>query len=61
MMSLPPYNKETSKRVTEIGRASLREIMTYLDENFTVGTEGQLIPRNPGPDIVIIDHMSKLK
>jgi len=42
-------------------KPSVGEIMVWLDENFTVGTEGQLIPRNPGPDIVIIDHMSKLK
>ena len=55
------YNKETAKRVTEAGRKTLSEIMIYLDENFTVGTEGQLIPRNPGPDVVIIDHISKLK
>ncbi len=42
-------------------KPSVGEIMVYLDTHFTVGTEGQLIPRNPGPDIVIVDHISKLK
>ena len=45
----------------ERDKPSVREIKTYLDENFTVGTHGRLIPRNPGPDIIIIDHINLLK
>lgn len=55
------YNEETAKRVTEIGRTSLAEIQAYLEENFIMGAHGQLIPKNPGPDVIIIDHMNKLK
>jgi hypothetical protein len=60
-MKILSYNEETSKRVTEVGIASLAEIMEHLDKNFTVGTHGRLIPKNPGPDIVIIDHLNLLK
>ena len=42
-------------------KPTVGEIMVYLDENFTVGSHGQLIPRDPGPDVVIIDHMNKIK
>jgi len=45
----------------EMEKPSVREIMEYLDKNFTVGTHGQLIPRNPGPDVIIVDHINKLK
>lgn len=42
-------------------KPSVGEIMVYLDENFTVGPNGELKPRNPGPDVIIVDYIDKLK
>jgi len=55
------YNPKVAKMITEMGRKSLSEIQDHLDKHFTMTTEGRLIPKNPGPDVIIIDHISLLK
>jgi len=40
---------------------SLEEIEDYVEKNFTIDAQGKIIRKNPGPDVIIIDHLSLLK
>jgi hypothetical protein len=40
--------------------ASIDEIRAYVEENFMTDVQGKVIRKNPGPDVIIIDHMNIL-
>ena len=54
---LVKFNPELAEAITAEGRTTLSEIQAYLDEHF----DEDMKPKIKGPDVIIIDHISKLK
>lgn len=42
-------------------KTSIDEVRAYVEEKFIVDVQGKLVLKDPGPDVIIIDHMSLLK